>query len=284
MFRLDGQCAVVTGGCCGIGQAIVRRFVAAGATVFVLDCDAPQSPIPGAVYQQVDVSDASALETALKHVADTHSQCIDILVNNAGIQPLGPTLAETSNNLINQTFETNVFGTLNGLNQVTQWMPHGGRIINNASFIAMRAAPHVSAYGLSKNAILYLTRVAAIELAPKGITVNCVCPATVNTPAVTDIEDNPELQWAERVIPLKRIAEPEDVAATFHFLASPEAAYITGQAIAVDGGATAGFAEHDVAAPPQLQNGKWVGNGSHSSTSETEDDNNEATTPSGTTS
>jgi len=115
----------------------------------------------------------------------------------------------------------------------------------------------VSAYGLSKNAVLYATRVAAIELAPRRITVNCVCPGTVNTPAVTGIPDNPELAWMERVCPMKRLAEPVEVAAAVHFFASDDASYITGQAIAIDGGATAGWAEHDVVSPPQLQNGRW---------------------------
>src|SRR5690606_1796434 len=105
--------------------------------------------------------------------------------------------------------------------------------------------------------IVYLTRVAALELAPRHITVNCVCPATVRTPAVTDIPDNPELAWIARTCPLGRMAEPEEVAAAFHFLASPEAAYITGQSLVLDGGVTAGLADHDVVPPPQLVAGRW---------------------------
>jgi NAD(P)-dependent dehydrogenase (short-subunit alcohol dehydrogenase family) len=258
MFRLDNNVAVVTGGSAGIGRAIVQRFRDAGALVISFDRAAPDPPIDGVDTQLVDIADEAAFREALRQCADTHGQRIDILVNNAGIQPLGPTLAETTSQLLDHTLHTNVYSVLNGLNQVTQWMPRGGRIINNASFLGVQAAPKASAYGLSKNAIVYLTRVAAIELANQGITVNCVCPATINTPAVTDVPDNPELAWAERTIPMGRIGEPEEVAAAFHFLASPEAAYITGQALTVDGGATAGFHEHEVVPPPQVQNGQWV--------------------------
>ncbi|MFW6336670.1 MAG: SDR family NAD(P)-dependent oxidoreductase [Phycisphaeraceae bacterium] len=258
MFDLTHKTAVVTGGASGIGAAIAQRLRAAGAAVAVFDVSDSESRLGGVSYHAVDVSDADAFAAALDTVLATTGR-LDVLVNNAAIQPLGPTLAQTTPELLEQTLRVNLHGTLHGLRLAAERMPEGGRIINLGSFIALRAAPKASAYGLSKSAILYATRVAAIELAPRRITVNCICPGTVNTPAVTAIRDNPEPAWVKRVTPMGRMAEPSEVAAAVHFLASEEAGFITGQALAVDGGATAGWSDHDVIPPPQLQNGQWVG-------------------------
>lgn len=257
MFDLTHKTAVVTGGAAGIGAAIAERLRDAGASVAVFDVNQRASPLDGVSYHDVDVSDADAFAAALDTVVASTGR-LDVLVNNAAIQPLGPTLAETTPELLDQTLRVNLHGTLYGQRLAAERMPEGGRIINLGSFIALRAAPKASAYGLSKSAILYATRVAAIELAPRRITVNCVCPGTVNTPAVTGIPDNPELAWAEKVTPLGRVAEPGEVAAAVHFLASDEAGFITGQALAVDGGATAGWSDHDVLPPPQIRGGVWA--------------------------
>ena len=258
MFDLAHKSAVVTGGASGIGAAIAERLRDAGATVAVFDVSESDTPLEGVSYHGVDVSDADAFAAALDAVIAAAGR-LDVLVNNAAIQPLGLTLAQTTPELIEQTLRVNLHGTLHGQRLAAERMPEGGRIINLGSFIALRAAPKASAYGLSKSAILYATRVAAIELAPRRVTVNCVCPGTVNTPAVTAVPDNPEVAWVEKVTPMGRMAEPNEVAAAVHFLASEEAGFITGQALAVDGGATAGWSDHDVIPPPQLRNGQWVG-------------------------
>ena len=109
-----------------------------------------------------------------------------------------------------------------------------------ASFAGMIGAPGGAAYSTSKAAVIHLTRLGAIELAPRRITVNAISPGTIRTPAVTGIPDNPEVPFIERRTPLGRLGEPEEIAALAHFLASEEAAYITGQNIAIDRGLTAG--------------------------------------------
>jgi 3-oxoacyl-[acyl-carrier protein] reductase len=106
--------------------------------------------------------------------------------------------------------------------------------------------------------VIQLTKLAAIELAPRRITVNAVSPGTILTPAVTGIPSNPEIPFIERRTPLGRLGQPDEVAALCRFLASDEAAYITGQNIAIDGGLTAGWMEYDLVPPANVQNGRWV--------------------------
>jgi NAD(P)-dependent dehydrogenase (short-subunit alcohol dehydrogenase family) len=131
-------------------------------------------------------------------------------------------------------------------------------VINTGSFVGLIGTPGAAAYATSKAAVIHLTRLGAIELAPRRITVNCVCPGTVRTPAVTAIADNPEIPFIEQTAPLGRLAEVDEVAAAFHYLASPEAAYVTGQILGVDGGLTAGWRRYDLVPPPNVAGGEWL--------------------------
>ena len=106
--------------------------------------------------------------------------------------------------------------------------------------------------------MIHLTKLGAIELAPRKITVNAVSPGTIRTQAVTDIHQNPEIPFIKKHAPLHRLGHPEEVAALCQFLASDEAGYITGQNIAIDGGLTSGWTEYDLVAPRNVQNGRWV--------------------------
>ena len=144
-----------------------------------------------------------------------------------------------------------------GIKHAGRVMNRGGRIINTASFIGLIGAPKAAVYGVTRAAVVHLTKLAAMEYAPRGITVNCVCPGTVRTPAVLLIPDNPEIPFLESRTPLGRLAEPEEIAAVFHFLASADASYITGAIISADGGITAGWKDHDVIAPGNFQDGEW---------------------------
>jgi NAD(P)-dependent dehydrogenase (short-subunit alcohol dehydrogenase family) len=154
--------------------------------------------------------------------------------------------------------DVNVAGVAFGIKHAARSLAEGGRVINIASFVGMLATPGGAAYSTSKAAVIHVTKLAAIELAPRRITVNAISPGTIRTPAVTAVPDNPEISFIENRAPLKRLGEPEEVAALCHFLASDEAAYITGQNIAIDGGLTAGWTEYDLVPPANVRNGKWV--------------------------
>jgi NAD(P)-dependent dehydrogenase (short-subunit alcohol dehydrogenase family) len=247
MFSLAGKIAVVTGAASGIGLAVAERFRAAGATVVSLDRNSDPP---------CDVSDEAQLATAFDAVVAAHGR-LDIVVNNAGIQPLGVGFHELTPALLDRTFAVNVNGVALGIKHAARLMKSRGRIVNTGSFVGTIGVPAGTAYAASKAAVAHLTRCAAVELAPRGITVNCVCPGTVGTPAVLDIPDNPEIPFAESRTPLGRLATPEEIAAAFHFLASDEATYITGAILPVDGGITAGWERYDLTTPPNFVSGTW---------------------------
>ena len=255
MFSLAGKIAVVTGGASGIGQAVVERFLASGASVSVLD----RSPVEfasGAEGFEVDVSDEESLAFALDEIASKHGR-LDIMVNNAGIQPLGIGFADLTGELLDRTMAVNVNGVVFGTKHAARLMQQGGRIVNTGSFVGMTGVPHGAAYATSKAAVIHLTRLAAIELASRGITVNCVCPGTIRTPAVTGIPDNPEIPFAESRTPMGRLGEPEEIAAAFHFLASDDASYVTGAVLSVDGGIGAGWERYDTVPPSNFDGVRW---------------------------
>ena len=233
-FSLSGKAAVVTGGSSGIGLAIARRFTAAGARVLVADRHAPAEDF---AFVRTDVAREEEV-AAMFAEAQRRFGAVDILVSNAGIQPLGVGLAEVTGALLERTFAVNVNGVAFGLKHGGRALANGGRIINLGSFVGMLGVPGAAAYAASKAAVIHLTRLGALELAPRRICVNAVSPGTIRTPAVTAIADNPEIGFIEGRAPLGRLGEPEEVAALCHFLAANEAAYITGQNIAIDGGFT----------------------------------------------
>ena len=254
MFDLTDKVAVVTGGASGIGRAIVERFVKAGAKVLLVDRQ--PAAIAGTVFHEADVSCEKEVRGMLER-AVTEFGRVDVLVSNAGIQPLGVRFEELTPQLLQRTLEVNVYSVAFGLKHGAKLIERGGRIINTGSFVGMIGSPAGTAYSTSKAAVIHLTKLGAIELAAKGITVNCVCPGTVLTPAVTRIPDNPEIPFVSRMTPLGRLANPDEIAAVFHFLASDDASYVTGAIIPVDGGITAGWNEYPLAAPDNIVGGEW---------------------------
>jgi NAD(P)-dependent dehydrogenase (short-subunit alcohol dehydrogenase family) len=260
MFSLAKKTAIVTGGASGIGLALVRQFVAAGALVLLADRRAAGADIAkaaGAEFFQADVAREEQVAATFDE-ARLRFGHVNILVNNAGIQPLGVGFANLTPDLLRRTFDVNTGGVAFGIKHAARALADGGRVINVASFVGMLATPDSAAYSPSKAAVIHLTRLGAIELASRRITVNAVSPGTISTPAVTGIADNPEIPFIERRAPLGRLGKPEEVAALCQFLASDEAAYITGQNIAIDGGLTAGWTEYPLAAPANVQNGRWL--------------------------
>jgi len=260
MFPLANKNAIVTGGLSGIGRAIAKRLVSAGARVLVADRRADGDRLAsslGVKFLQTDVSQEEQV-AAMFDTAQKHFGSVNILVSNAGIQPLGIGFEQLNGELLRRTLDVNVNGVAFGIKHALLSMAEHGRVINLASFVGLLATPGGTAYATSKAAVIHLTRLGAIELARRRITVNAISPGTILTPAVTEIPDNPEIAFVERRTPLGRLGRPEEVAALCHFLASDEAAYITGQNIAIDGGLTAGWTEYDLVPPANIQNGRWV--------------------------
>ena len=238
--------AVVTGATSGIGTEIARRLVRDGFSVIVHGRSAERGERVaeelGAVFIAADLTVDGAADAFIDDVMRATGR-LDVLVNNAAIDHTGP-LLDTPQAEVRATFETNTFATiacLQAAGRVLRAQGTGGAIINVTSRLASIGVPTMGIYSASKGAILALTTAAAVELAPLGIRVNAVAPGMTNTPLFADWiaeQDDPD-ETARRVasaIPLQRIAEPADVAAAVSYLASPDAAYITGVSLPVDGG------------------------------------------------
>ncbi len=240
-FSIEGKGVFITGGTSGIGRAVARRFVEAKANVVIAGRRGTGEKIAekmGAKFTRVDVTQESQVENALTAAKEMVGK-LDVIINNAGMINLGQTLEQQSADELDPLFNANVKGVYHGLHFGPQHMNDGGSIINMSSVGALVGAPTFGQYSATKAAVNSLTRAAALELAPRGIRVNAVCPGTIRTPMVSD--DDPSYAIAERLSPLGRVGTTEDVAGVCHFLASEESAFLTGQIIAVDGGLTAGL-------------------------------------------
>ncbi|RLK60607.1 3-hydroxybutyrate dehydrogenase [Actinokineospora cianjurensis] len=244
---LRGRTALVTGGASGIGRACVRVLASAGAKVHVVDRAGPAAEElaaeVGGMAHVVDLADPTFV--------DALPTDIDVLVNNAGLQHVAPL----------HEFPPERFDTIQRVMVtapfllVRRLVPHmyageWGRIVNISSVHGLRASAYKAAYVTAKHALEGLSKVAAIEGAPHGVTSNCVSPGYVRTPLVTDqIEAQSRAhgvgadEVVEQVLldrsPIKRLVEPEDVAATVLWLCGPHTANVTGSSIPVDGGWTA---------------------------------------------
>ena len=238
--RLAGRRAVITGAARGIGAEIAATFRREGAHLALLDIDEERlsttSAALDAVAHTVDLADADATRDATgRAIADLGG--VDVLVNNAGILKMAP-LLDIDPADWDLTFAINVRSMLVTIQVAAAAMiPNNrGTIINMASMGGKSGAPNQAHYAASKAAVISLTQVAAKELGPHGITVNCICPGYVLTEmgAATRTEAMVR-EWSSKS-PLGRLAEPSDVANMALFLASDEASYCTGQAMNVTGG------------------------------------------------
>lgn len=238
--RLAGRRALITGAARGIGAEIARSFRREGADLALIDIDVERLASMGAEVDArtygVDLADGEATVAVVERaVADLGG--VDILVNNAGILKMAP-LLEIDLADWDQTFAVNVRAMLITIQVAAKAMipkAHGS-IINMASMGGKVGGPNQAHYAASKAAVISLTQVAAKELGPHGITVNCICPGYVLTEmgAATRTEEMIR-EWSAKS-PLGRLAEPSDVANMALFLASDEASYCTGQAMNVTGG------------------------------------------------
>jgi len=246
--RLDGKVAIVTGATAGIGAATARRLAAEGA-LLVLGGRSPERGAAiaselGAPFVQADLR-ADAAPGRLVDAAIERFGRVDILVNNAALDHTGDVLS-TPIDEVRPLFELNVFAALRMLQAAGAAMAprDGGAVVNVTSRLASIGVPGMSIYSATKGALLALTRAAAVELAPLGIRVNAVAPGMTRTPlydAWQAEQPDPATAGAAVLngIPQRRLGTPEDVAAAIAYLASDDAAHVTGVSLPVDGGYTA---------------------------------------------
>lgn len=241
MFSLKNKVAIITGGGSGIGLATVKRFLEAGAKVVIADITNQTALAKelGCLFVKTDVSFEEDVKNLMEQTEAAYGK-IDILINNAGIIIPEMELEETDIKAFERVQRINTHGVIYALKYGPRHMNDGGSIINTSSTAAKTGFPGYAAYGSSKAVVLHLTRTAAIELSPRGIRVNCICPTTVATPMAYAEGCETELTLSKIVYPVGRMAEPEECAALFHFLASDDCRYITGASIDIDGGFTAG--------------------------------------------
>jgi 2-keto-3-deoxy-L-fuconate dehydrogenase len=257
VFRLDQKIAFVTGAGSGIGEQIARFFAQQGAHVVLADIrlDAAehiaseiQAVGGSARMQQLDVAEESLVKAAIEQVAAAEGR-LDILVNNAGISHVGNIL-ETSLEDWERVMRVNARGVFlcarEGVRQMLAQSPAGGVIINMSSVAATIGIDRRLPYCASKGAVLALTRSIATDFAMQGIRCNAICPGTVHTPFVEGYlarhfagnEDEVRRELHARQ-PIGRMGRPDEIAYAALYLASDEAAFVTGSALVIDGGWTA---------------------------------------------
>ena len=242
---LAGQVALVTGGSRGIGRAVALRLAAGGATVVVNyreNAPAAEETVRliaaadgRACAARFDVGDAEAVRVGVQNIVDEHGR-LDLLVNNAGLA-VDALLLRLKEEDWERVLRTNLTGVFHCTKAAVRAMVRAryGRIVNLTSVVAEMGNAGQAAYAAAKAGVIGLTKSLAREVAARGITVNAVAPGLVETDMTAGLDDR-QRSFYTNVIPAGRIATPEDVAAAVAFLASPEAGYITGQVLHVNGG------------------------------------------------
>lgn len=237
--RFAGKVAIITGAARGIGEGIAERFVADGANVLLVDV-LPDVEATAARLGQVALVKSVADRDAGPAIAEAALKAfgrIDILVNNAGIGG-SKRLLDSDDALIDRFLEINLGSVLRITRAVVPHLPKpGGRIINISSIFGLTGYPGTTAYAVTKAGVAQFTKQLAGELAPEGILVNAIAPGLIVTPMTSGHRQNALYQrLMVEGTPVERMGEPKDIAGPVAFLASDDAAFVTGVVMPVDGG------------------------------------------------
>lgn len=245
--KLADRVAIVTGGASGIGKASAELFAKEGAKVVIGDVQVAAGEAVakaiGAAFVETDVGDPKAVAN-LVDIACRRFGRLDVMFNNAGVE-LGAPLVDTSEQDYRDLMRVNLDGVFFGLKYAGRVMlkQRGGAIVNTASVAALRGEPMLGAYNASKGGVLLLTKNAAVEFAARNVRVNCICPGLIETGMARKLFDRVGPMAREagaNMHPLGRIGQPEEVARAVLFLSCDDSSFVTGHALVIDGGLTAG--------------------------------------------
>lgn len=244
--KLEGKVAIVTGAGAGIGQAAALRLASEGAAVVCLDIVSTAETVQAIEGQhgratgvRCDVSLEEDWAAAREAALQVNGR-IDILVNVAGISP-GDSFLDMKMETLDKVYAVNLRGTVLGMREVLPLMveQQAGKIINISTGATLFGVPFLASYTASKGGIDAITRQAAVQFGEHNVQVNAICPGIVETGMLKTEEAKKALATTLTKIPMRRIAQPEDLAAVISFLAGPDADYVTGVVVPVDGGMAA---------------------------------------------